>query len=444
MGDGMSDEIQNRRETPLRASRGRTRVRYLMLAAALACVPLAIAQPGGTTEPASAALMPAPPAAVGGHRLLLDRDLNARVVEVTGISKDAIAYIDETGLIRSEPISEHIALLPAPPEAGTEPAFVIDTPVISLSNADDSTITTTDRQRIVGTLDAQEGQTVVWQHSKLGSISLPLDRVATLVLRGLRQNLPASEADDAGDVVHLANGDRLVGYVDHVAPTVAVEVSGSTRELTHDTVFGVRFANPSVAPRGAMVHLGDGTRVAIKSITIDASGRLAIVPMDEATQGPQPRAALAWDDVTAIVFDASRVVPLASIRPTKLEALGGRAWTRPMRVLDGLTDISDAPAIELPGPMAVTWALPKGATRVGFQAELPPGQWSWGDCDLVVLAGEREIARATLSPRQASASVNAAIPPSGAAGTLTIRLESGRHGPIQDRVVISRALVVTR
>jgi hypothetical protein len=30
------------------------------------------------------------------------------------------------------------------------------------------------------------------------------------------------------------------------------------------------------------------------------------------------------------------------------------------------------------------------------------------------------------------------------AGTLTLRLESGRHGPIQDRVVVSRAIVLIR
>ncbi len=433
----MSDSIQPHRKNPRHAPR----VRALGLCAALAaaaCGPLAIAQPG---ERASTAA-PAVGVAVGGHRLLLDRDLNARVIEVTGLSKDSITYIDETGLIRSEPISEHVALLPAPPDTGSEPAFVVDTPVISLSNADDSTITTTDRQRIVGTLDTQEGQTVIWQHSKLGSILLPLDRVSTLVLRGVRQTLPVSQRDDPGDAVYLANGDLLVGYVDRVAPTLTIEVAGAARELTHDTIFGVRFANPGTTPRGAMAHLGDGTRVAIKTISIDASGRLAIVPLDEATQGPQPRAALAWDDVTAIVFDASRVVPLASITPSKQEALGGRTWTRPMRLLAGLTDISDAPSIELPGPMAVTWTLPKGATRVGFQAELPPGQWSWGDCELVVQADQSEVARARLSPRQATASVNAAVP--GGAKALTIRLESGRHGPIQDRVVLSRALVVTK
>ena len=101
-------------------------------------------------------------------------------------------------------------------------------------------------------------------------------------------------------------------------------------------------------------------------------------------------------------------------------------------------------AIEIPGPMRITWLLPEGSLRLGLEAELPEESRLWGHCNLVVSAAvdgrESELARRTLSQDTPTTDLSIEVP--DGAESLSIAVEPGRYGPIQDRVVLNRAMLL--
>jgi hypothetical protein len=81
-------------------------------------------------------------------------------------------------------------------------------------------------------------------------------------------------------------------------------------------------------------------------------------------------------------------------------------------------------------------------------AELPREFWTWGDCELVVSispAGQTagaELARQHLSAAQPVATINAALGEAAGERRLRFRLEPGEFGPVQDRIILRRPLLL--
>jgi len=101
-----------------------------------------------------------------------------------------------------------------------------------------------------------------------------------------------------------------------------------------------------------------------------------------------------------------------------------------------------APDIELPGPMSVTWTLPAGVTRVAGVAELPVSARAWGDCSVVMFDGAgAQVWTTRLSGDAPSAPFNIDLSGKDAL-TLTVRVEAGANGPIEDRVLLRRVLLL--
>jgi hypothetical protein len=93
--------------------------------------------------------------------------------------------------------------------------------------------------------------------------------------------------------------------------------------------------------------------------------------------------------------------------------------------------------------MRVEWTLPAGASKLGTIAELPPSARVWGDCEVIVeaVSGARatELARAHLSGATPSAEISGSL--SGAT-KLRVTIDAGPSGPIQDRVVLRRPMIL--
>ena len=95
--------------------------------------------------------------------------------------------------------------------------------------------------------------------------------------------------------------------------------------------------------------------------------------------------------------------------------------------------------------MEARWSLPKGTRRFASTFELPESCRVWGDLILVVEENHpgnttRELARASLNARTPTAFVSDVV--SASAYAITIRVEEGAYGPIQDQVILRRPMLL--
>jgi hypothetical protein len=110
--------------------------------------------------------------------------------------------------------------------------------------------------------------------------------------------------------------------------------------------------------------------------------------------------------------------------------------------------------IELPGPIEVSWDLPRGATRMACRVALPAAGRAWADVVVRVLVREggeaREVASVELSREKPGAVLNVdlgggvlgAARAAGVERSLIVRVEAGEMGPIQDTVRLERGVVL--
>jgi hypothetical protein len=102
----------------------------------------------------------------------------------------------------------------------------------------------------------------------------------------------------------------------------------------------------------------------------------------------------------------------------------------------------DAPVglspIELRGPVVVRYSLPSGAIRFAAQAVLPDSARQWGDLELIVRSDDAEVFRMRLNAESPAGEINVAL----TGRELTLELTAGAHGPIQDQVILNRAMIL--
>ena len=282
---------------------------------------------------------------------------------------------------------------------------------------------------------AHDAERLGWRHARIGALDIPLDLVRRLVLRPAGAETVAPERDD---VIVLTNGDKLRGVVEEVRfGSGEIQVSvGSTRSVVAlDRVVQIVFSNPSKPAAGARLWLRDRTVIAACALVFK-DGDLECAPL---LGGPAQKIPLG--EISACALVPERLVPLASLTPTSVQAREGRVWTAPPVVQDAATAPLGAADIELPGPMSVSWELPGKASAVGFSAELPPAARALGACALVAQVDGVEAARERLSADHPRATM---IVPTGSAAParLTLLIESGERGPIQNRVLLRGAVVL--
>lgn len=248
-------------------------------------------------------------------------------------------------------------------------------------------------------------------------------------------------------------------------PKSAVARADTVRvELSSDTWRSVRAAKPDGAR--TKTTEADGGQPVPRGVTVSA-------PPAEA-----PAAILGVARFLAIVPHVESLVSLASRPVTRQEATEGRSWFEPVRhswfgsplteaegaTAQGVRSEGSSPTavrppmgaadIELPGPMLVEWSIPPAATRIAGWAELPRDCWTWGHCTVVLSlepgagasAARVELLRETLSSEHPTAEFSVAIEPAAATAVRTIRVEvlSGERGPIQDRVLLRRVLLMCK
>lgn len=308
--------------------------------------------------------------------------------------------------------------------------------------------------------------TVAWMHPILGRLTFPLDAVRLIRLPGSDGGEPGADEKPAGspadpgsdrpdlkpgtlaraeptrDVVLLNNGDRVTGFVEQVGAEVWIADGQAMTKVPVARVREVRLVNPATRPAGTRVWLDGASAVGVDYLGADPQRGLTLGI--EPAPGKSRQVFVRPEQVRAIVPEAARLTSLAALPVAKVSPQADRPFVEPPRAgrADPLLGAAD---VELPGPMSVEWTLPTGAERIGGWIVLPPAYHEWGDCTVRLEAlggaGASEIGRESVNAARALVPINVPLP--AGARTLRITVEAGAYGPIQDRIVLRRMLVVS-
>ncbi len=364
--------------------------------------------------------------AASGSFLLIRRDMRVQTVEVAQIGERRLVFREDGGGWASVSLDRCVALLRT------------DAVIIPRQQG---WLTLTDDQRFPG--QALSGARVaedvfVWnQSSWLGRMAVPLDRVASVAFDSNVTVPPPGEQD----VLLLVNGDRVEGFVTALGDPISLELpdndNGPTAiELPVGRVRAVRMVSPPQDPTGHRLWLVDGTIVDVERVMLGDDGyyQLEGVPFTEETS-----VRIAPSGVAAVLFDPAALVPFASLQPRRVEG-------PPMRYVVPRPEVVDSRAalglfeIEFRGPLAAHYVLPPGATYFAAEARMPELARAWGDCVLIIRDNGREIFSGRLNAETPTAVIGVRLTGS----MLTVEVTEGSAGPIQDRVVLSRSLILVQ
>ena len=300
----------------------------------------------------------------------------------------------------------------------------------------------TDGQRLIVDIDRSEDpEAIVGRVIGLGRGRIPLERVARIARPGAAWHAESPRAD----VVRLANGDVLTGFVDSIGESVSVETdAGGTAVVPLAGVAEIRLANPPEPAPGLLVTDDQGVALIARTLTVDADARLTLTT-DPGVLGVDSRGedTIAYERVNArliglrTVGDAA-VLALGAIAPDAVRPTGGRRWTpAPERRSDD-DPMTALPDVRMPAPASATYPLPAGTRFDRFACAVSPARpGPWTDCTARAFAlsadgtrtliGEQRITAAT-----ADAPIAGPVPP----GTRAIILEvdPGASGAVQDAV----------
>lgn len=430
---------------------------------------------------AAFASQPTPPSDAWVEREVLDKDLNSTLVRVQSLTAtELVARTRDNRPIRYSlaDISALVTALPdtsAPAPRRTARAAATLTPAqralatFATNSADvPGLLLLTDGQTLAGVRErdptrllrlAPEGfaESLAWRTPSLDTLILPLERVSAVSFSSSQLNIPQRMS---GDLVRLRNNDLATGFVDiqyragDADSMLTIEPesanTGVTRRIPLRRVSSIVLANPPQPAPGPWVWLADNS-----ILRLDASSPLTLnndriaqfvttfdAPVESDTGSTHRTLSVNAADLIAFAPRRERLLPLAD-RPMRVASTDSqRRWTTPPNIADALGAPLGAPDIELPGPMAVTWTLPADAQRVAGVIELPASARAWGDCNVLLLdasGSQRWSARANSQAPRHAFNLDLTNAPTSA---LTLRVDAGANGPIEDRILLRRALIL--
>lgn len=391
------------------------------------------------------------------RRILLDRELNTREVMLVGIDDDWVTWHDGAGRERRAPTSDLVAIIA--PGGGLLPSPVRDQIARSVNFP---VIETTDGQRLTARLRPDEdsspdhvelmlvgGSTLRVRVEQIDRVSMP------------RVDLPppvpaAGEALD--DVVVLANGDTLHGFVAQLGPIITIEIGGEPRQLPLDQIARIDLANPPEPKSGARAQLDDGSVLACESISTKGGVvtlRLSLGASEGADPDSEASAAtelrLPISRIAGVLFDqgsgGAGVRTLSASAPTSFAPTGTRRWTPTPEIDDTDAGVLGDGRIILPGPMRARWPLPDGASRLAGVLTLGDRPGPWADCEVVLRminadGSATELSRSHLNAADPEAPFNLDLGWGGKNRSIEFAVEEGAYGPVQDRVILERVLML--
>lgn len=357
--------------------------------------------------------------------LLIRRLEPVRRISLIEISPSALVYGDDNGTWSRLALDDCVAIL-------SSDAMV-------KSQRSRGLLVLADGQRLPGKAlfgEPAADSVLVWNHTWLGRLEVPLEQIRTVLFQRHSVAPPAGDAD----MLLLANGDLVEGFIRTLGDPVAVEVESGEDvqivEIPLTSIDAVNIVTPSVEPRGRRVWMADGTVVDARQITLGDDGIMRFLEAGmRAGELTRPLSAIA-----AVQFDHQAMTPFAGLKPMRVEGPAGRYIVPQPTVLDDASPLGLS-RVEFRGPLTVRYALPgagRDALRFVADARLPVSTGDWADCELIIYDDEREVYRTHLLPTHSSAAIDVML--SGA--TVTIEVAEAGNGPIQDHIVLHRAMLL--
>jgi len=367
------------------------------------------------------------PAAMRRPFVLIDRGLVHQRIDLIRLDRDDLVY--RTASDNSErrmPLDDCVAIR-AIDEQRIRPSSGVG--VIRL----------VDGQVLPGTimLSAEEREDhVAWEHPWLGSLSLPLDVIRSVTLADDIE----TPADANTDVIQLSNGDRLEGFLIALGQPLVLEVQtpdggASLIDIPLDRIAAVTMVTPDREPSGSRLWFRDGTIIDARDVRFDEDGAIRM----QAILGPtaSDAAMLRVSRLLGLLVAPGDVTPFATLQRSTVESSAERYYVPPPAIVEHARPL-DLDTIELRGPIEAHFLLPPDATRFACELVLPASSRTWGDCIVHVRCDDTTVFETRLHHAVPTADIN--IPLQGA--ELTIEVQEGENGPVQDTVHIRNGLLL--
>lgn len=379
------------------------------------------------------------------RRVIVDRDL-ARI-DATGVEfgPDQTRYRDTNGKAQTIATTAILMVLPAEPKPAGTVKGIEWREIADVETGPLGRVEMLDGQMIPGKLVAgvAKQDCIRWEHSLLGVMELPLDGISRLVFK---PGTPSVAVNGTSDSIQFTNGDVARGTLEKIeiaeesaAAQVTMDVAGKPFSAGLDRVVSVTLANPPSQAQGVFVWLRDGTVAGSREAQFATTG----LTLSGSLLGADKPLTIPWDEVVGVNVDAGKVIALSSVATSEVLAIEGRAWAAEPVVESSGSVPAGVGEVDLSGPIKVRWSLPGSARLVSMVAMLPPSARTMGDCVLVVECGGKTV-RQRLHGGEPSVFVRLEPTDPAGAGTLTVTIESGEGGSIQDRVVLRRAIVLMK
>jgi len=300
------------------------------------------------------------------------------------------------------------------------------------------TVQLTDGQQFLGTLVPAPNvdsvtlaipATLLAETATTNAITLPLERISRAWKgAGWPKGALRAPSESSRDVLWLANGDVMSGFLAEFGPVIKIEPQTSStatksatkaQEVAMDAAAALWLTNPATPVSGMRIGWQDGSVMTSASCIVQE--RVCRVSLT-AAKGVDVQYAL--DEVQWILPDA------ASWRTLSAEGSGSIV-------------VANAEGVLLREPGTVSWPVKPGESHFVAQVSLPPSCFDWGDCTLIVRvlgSSPKEVARVHLDAETPRHRLHVSL---AGATAIECTIDPGPSGPVQDRVQFSRAGFVT-
>ncbi len=289
--------------------------------------------------------------------------------------------------------------------------------------------------RLTGEIVGGDDRSITINHALLEKVEMPIERLVRISRRTRDARVPRSR-DGSEDTAILANGDSVSGVMARVTGQSVVFSDGAgEREIRLDVLEEVIIADTNRTDKAglrALIELRDGAELMAEELSWKGGSLEATLP------GGQ-RVKIDPGDLSYVEVAGGRRDWLGAMRPVSYEFTPyfDRSW--PYRVDANVTGgplvlrgRTYRRGIGLHSACRISWDLAGRYTRFSAWAGIDDSGGRYADADLIVRVDGREVQRfkglrVGAEPRAINLSIENAK-------TLTIEVEFGLRGDVQDRV----------
>ncbi len=348
---------------------------------------------------------------------LTTADLTAHPADWAGLSEQGV-QVRQNGATRTVPWEDFVAIGQSPASPTTQPAGLS----LALTNGD----------RLTGEPAGMSGETLAWTSPDLGKLTLPLRRI-----EGIYRGAPPSDAAPAPaeDQAQLNNGDVVKGIVADLTPqTLTMQVNGQAAQIPLSSLHRLQLAATGeakpAAARALRLTFADGSIFTVSAAR--SQGKTLQLTLDDGAEHRVQAAAL-----VSIEQVNGPVVWLSSLKPAEAVQTPDFDLSWPARMNQSVTggpirfgNRTYDQGIGVHAYARLRFDLPPGYRLFRTQYAID-GNGALADVTVRIYLDQKRVYERTgvkagwLSP--------VVELPLGQAKTLTLEVDDGANGAVQDR-----------